>query len=156
MLDTVFHGPIPGQSLTKPMGSMQCENPPQYPDLDSALEHVFQALTDPRQVTRLCLVLKKGVPVEYLARSIIFSGFGKGMWTPTVGLMMLKSVMAQIMAIAHLKKIKHVIFNPDKSQNDFLDKFIDLVGQPTEEEAPAATNTQSSNPQFSGLLGGNL
>ena len=152
----LFRGPIPGQSLTKPMGSLQCENPPQYADLNDALEHMFQALTQDRQVTRLVLMLKKGIPVEYIAKTIIFTGFGKGMWTPTVGLMMLKTVMAMIMSIAHIKKVKHVIFNPDKDQNDFLDKFMDMIQNPEEDKDEAAPEPSGGQPQFKGLLGGSL
>lgn len=152
-LNPLFKGPIPGQSLTKPIGSMPCENPPQYADLNDALEHVFNALTQPRMVVRLVLMLKKGVPIEYIARSIIFMGFGKGMWTPTVGLMMLKTVMAQIASIAHLKKVKHVLFNPDKEQNDFLDQFMDMVQEP-EEDTTQPSQTTVSPDKFTGVLGG--
>lgn len=162
----LFHGSIPGQSLTKPMGAMPHDNPPQYADLNDALTYMFQALTVPRQVTRLVILLRKGVPVEYIARSVIFMGFGKGKWTPDVGLMMLKSTMAMILAIAHIKKVKHIIFNPDKDQNDFLDQFGDGMQppeQPDSQQPPAGQSAPggagappSSTPQFNGLLGGKL
>ncbi len=154
----VLDGPIPGQSLTKPMGASPSDNPPQYASLNDALEHVFQALTQPRQVTRMVLMLKKGMPVEYLARSIIFMGFGKGMWTPDVGLMMLKSVMAMIISIAHLKKVKHIIMNPDKEQNDFLDQFMDMAQEPEDNKnSPEPATSATAGPiQFKGILGGSL
>lgn len=153
----LFHGSIPGQSLTKPMGAMPHDNPPQYANLDDALTYMFQVLTSPRQVTRLVIMLRKGVPVEYIARSIIFTGFGKGKWTPDVGLMMLKTTMAMIISIAHIKKVKHVIFSPDKEQNDFLDQFGDDV-QPPDPDATSqpATGGAPAAPQFKGLLGGKL
>lgn len=150
----LFNGPIPGQSLSKPMGASPVDNPPQYSNLEDALNHVFETLTQPRQIVRLVLLLKKGVPVEYIARSIIFMGFGKGMWSPDVGLMMLRTVMLQISSIAHIKGIKHVIFNPDKAQNDFLDQFLDMAP----EENPVKDNKLTESPaapKFTGLLGGN-
>src|SRR6267154_596747 len=143
----LFHGSIPGQSLTKPLGSMPHDNPTQYADLNDALTHIFEVLTQSRQITRLVLMLKKGTPVEYIAKTIIFTGFGKGMWSPDVGLMMLKSVMAMIIAIAHLKKVKHVIFNPDKEQNDFLDQFMDMANTTEQGE----TNAPQQPPQFTGV-----
>ena len=152
----LFHGPIPGQSLTKPLGSMPCENPPMHTDVNDALEHIFSLLTQPRQVTRLILMLKKGVPAEYIARSIIFMGFGKGMWTPDVGLMMLRSVIAMIVAIGHLKGIKSTILNPDKQQNDFLDQFLDMAPQnnPAETNTPQEATPVKVVPKFTGVLGG--
>lgn len=147
----IFQNALPGQSLTTPPGSAPHDLPPQHADTNAALEHIWELLTQPRQVTRLILMLKKGIPVEYIARSILFTGFAKGKWTPDVGLLSLKIVMAMIIAIATQKNIKPTIFNPDKDQDAFLDQFLDIA----EEPAPAAPdNTQL--PQFTGLLGGNL
>lgn len=149
----LFKRAIPGQSLTGSIGSAPHENPPQYADVNDALEHIFNALTDPRQVTRLILMLKKGIPAEFIARSVIMAGFGKGMWNPDVGMLMLRTVVAMIIGIAHLKGVKATIFNPDKEQNDFLDKFLDLASEDTNESSAAPTQAA---PQFSGVLGGNL
>lgn len=147
----LFQGALPGQSLTKEMGSSPMDMPPQYTDINQALEHIFDLLTTPKQVTRLVLLLKKGVPAEYIARSILFAGFAKGKWTPDMALLSLKIVMAMIMAIGVQKGVKPKVFNPDKDQAAFLDQFLDMA----EEPAPAAPdNTQL--PQFNGILGGNL
>lgn len=158
----LFKGPIPGQAWSKPIGAHPYQNPPQYTDVNDALEHVFTALTEPRQVTRLVLMLKKGTPAEYIARTILFVGFTKGMWTPDVALLMLKTVMAMIIGVAHLKKVKVTIFNPDKEQDAFLDKFMDLVGKPDQSDTSSLTESQpasapSTNPLAgsTGLLGGN-
>lgn len=146
----LLKGPIPGQSLTVAMGSHPWHNPPQYTDLNDALEHVFNALTSPRQVVRLVLLLKKGTPVEYIARTVLFIGFSKGMWTPDLALLMLKTTMAMIIGIAHIKKVKVKIFNPDKEQDKFLDTFLDLVGGQDQQDDKSGLTEQASasgNPQ---------
>lgn len=146
----LFQGSLPGQSLTKEMGSSPADLPPQYADANQALEHIFDLLTTPKQVTRLVLLLKKGVPAEYIARSILFAGFAKGKWTPDVALLSLKIIMAMIIAIGVQKGVKPKVFNPDKEQAAFLDQFLDIA------EAPAPASTEAQLPQFSGILGGNL
>ncbi len=147
----LFQGAIPGQSLTKEMGSAPHDLPPQYADVNDALEHIFDLLTTPRQVTRLVLMLKKGVSAEYIARSILFVGFAKGKWTPDVSLMSLKIVIAMIVAIASQKGVKATIFNQDKDQEKFLDQFLDIAEPP----APAGPDN-TKLPDFTGVLGGNL
>lgn len=153
----MFNGPIPGQSLSKPMGSMPHDNPPQYAELNDALEYTFKSLSEPRQVTRLVLMLKRGIPVEYIACTLIMMGFGKGKWTPDVGLMMLRTVMAMIMSIAEIKGVKYTIFNPDKQQNDFLDNFLDMAPETNNVTTETSISQPAANDiKFTGLLGGSL
>jgi len=147
----LFQASVPGQALTKEVGTSPMEMPPQYTDVNKAMEHIFDLLTTPKQATRLLLLLKKGVPVEYIARSILFAGFAKGKWTPDMALLSLKIVMAMIAAIASQKGVKVKMFNPDKEQDAFLDQFLDMAKEPP---PPPVDNTKL--PEFSGLLGSNL
>lgn len=152
----LFQGPIPGQSLTQGAGSAPHDLPPQFSDVNDALEHIFELLTQPRQATRLILMLKKGVPAEYIARSILFIGFAKGKWTPDVALMALRVVMSQIIAIAQLKGIKVKVFNADKEQDAFLDQFLDMSQEPSGTSNTSTPTDNTQLPQFKGILGGNV
>jgi hypothetical protein len=144
----IFDGPIPGQSLTQEPGSAPYERPPQYANVEEALEVLFDKLSSKRQATRLVLLLKKGVPVEYLTRTILFEGFLQNKWTPDVALLMSRILMAMIISIGTQANVKNmVIFNPDKEQEDFLEQFLDdadLFGNEEEETTP---------PEFTGLFG---
>lgn len=142
--------PIPGQSLTRTPNSSPAQQPPQFADPNDALEYLFEKLTEPRMTTRLLILLKHDVPVEFIARAILFQGFTSGKWTPDVALLILKTTMRMIISIARLKKVKVKIFNPDKEQDDFLDEFADKPFPSKEEEKAPDMGTQ-----FSGVLGGN-
>lgn len=153
-MPNIFDAAIPGQSLTGPKGGTPMEHPPQYANVDDALEYLFERLTTKRQVVRLVLMLKKGMPVEYIARAILFQGFSSGKWTPDVAMLMLRIVMAMIIAIATNAGVKNpTILNPDKDQEAFLDQFVGddsesaTVAEAPKEEAPAL-------PEFKGILGG--
>ncbi len=155
----LFQGAIPGESLTKELGSNPTELPSQFADPNDALEYLMDKLTEPRQVTRLVLMLKKDVPVEYIARAVVFQGFSTGKWTPDVGMLMVRIVIAMIIAIATQKGVSPKIFNPDKEQDEFLDQFLDMAEEPS---APAGLGEQTGGgltglpSEFTGLLGTQL
>lgn len=147
MLD-IFDGPTPGQSLTKEVGSLSVEHPAQHADPNAALEELFDKLTTPKQATRLVLMLKKGVPVEYIARAVLFEGFLQNKWTPDMAMLMLRIVMAMIISIGVRKGISPTIFNEDTEHDKFLDQFIDMEIQ---EEVANDSNNQELD--FNGFLG---
>ncbi len=154
----LFSAPTPGQSLTQEPGAASYEHPPQYTDVNQALEAMFEKLSDPRQATRLVLMLKKGTPVEYITRTILYDGFMKGLWTPDVALLMGRIMMAMIIAIGTAAGVKKLtIFNPDREQEQFLDQFLDMAPDedPTVPEAPEGP-AGDVLPKFTGLLGAQM
>lgn len=152
--------PIPGQSLTRTPGSSPTQRPPQFADVNDALEFLWGNITNPRMATRLLLIMKKGTSAEYIARAIAFQGFMMGKWTPDVALLILKTLMRMIVTLGESKGLKVHVFNKDKDQEKFLDQFLDMAPQNKtddndEDEAtpppPSPTDIQS---QLSGgLLG---
>lgn len=131
------------------------EQPPQFADVNAALEHILEKLTVKKQVVRLALMLKKGVSVEYIAKAMLFEGFTRGKWTPDTALLMLRIVMAMIIAVASNAGVKNpTILNPDRSQEQFLDQFIDddMEGE-MEDENGGMEEASEQLPQFQGILG---
>lgn len=152
----IFDAAIPGQSLTQPQGASVTEYPPQYASVDDALEYLLDKLSQRKQVVRIALMLKKGMPVEYLARAILFQGFTSGKWTPDAALLMLRIVMAMIIAIATNAGVKDIkILNEDKKEKEFLDQFIDDGELSAESEVPDSQEEVAGKlPEFKGILGG--
>jgi len=146
----MFKAAIPGQSLTQPPGAAPWEQPPQFSDPTEALEYLFDTLTQPRNALQVIAVLKKGMPVEWLAKTIIADGFTKNKWTPDVGLLILKLVMAMIISIAVQKGVSPKIFNPDKELDEFLDNLLDV---PDDESTVMKIEQDKDLPEFTGLLG---
>jgi len=154
----MFDAPVPGQSLTQEAGSAPYEQPPQFANVEDALENIFEKLSDKRHATRLVLLLRKGVPVEYLTRTMLYEGFLKNKWTPDTALLMGRIVMAMIIAVgtqAGVKKMK--LFNPDKEQDKFLEQFLgdDSIFEDANEEAPSEEEKGFLG-NFTGLLGAKL
>lgn len=158
--NAIFDAPIPGQSLTQEPGATPMEQPPQFADIDAALEFLLDKLTQKRQAVRLVLMLKKGITAEYIAKSILFDGFSRGKWSPDLAMLMLRIVMAMIIAIGTNAGVKDMkVLNPDINQDKFLDQFLtDGAEGNAELDASEGTQGESDNsvpnlPQFKGLLG---
>lgn len=123
----VFDAPIPGQSLTQPVGGMPFEHPPQFVRLDDALDFVWDKLHSPKSLVKLIGYLKADTPVELLARTIVYQGLLKNNWTVDVGLLMLQGVMWQIEAIAKLKNIKVTTFVDSPNETKDIIKISNLL-----------------------------
>lgn len=131
-----FDAPIPGESLTKMPGGSAMEHPPQFTDLEDALEYVWKRFTSPKHSLNVVLLLKKGMTVEYIVNTIMFQGVAQGKWSVDLALLMYQVVFWQVEAIAKLKKINYKGKSPDVKQNEFLSNFVDLLEEPREASVP--------------------
>ena len=103
-----FDAPIPGESLTKEPGNAKWEHPPQFTEMESATEHIWDTLHDPTKLEQVILLLHSGVSVEALTKGILFSGFTEGKWTPDLAVLLAEVVFNQIMAIGMKSEIKNI------------------------------------------------
>jgi hypothetical protein len=142
----ILDAPVPGQSLTLPKGATPMEQPPRFVKLDEALDFVFDRLTEPKQLTKMILLLKNGSSCEYLARTILFAGGMNAMWNVDLMMLMADKVMYMIAALGQVKGVKNLkVKSVDKEYNKFLDTFAKM----TPEEAKVEEQVTESI--FSGL-----
>ena len=94
-----FDAPVPGQSLTDTPGNYPWEHPPQFTDPEEATEFIWQTLHTEEFMEQVIGMLDAGVPIEAIARVIVFGGFVEGKFTPDVGFLITEPVMKMLMAI---------------------------------------------------------
>ena len=124
MQDNIFDAPIPGESLTDTPGNASWEHPPQFTTVHEAAEHIWDKLHDRNLLQQVITFLEDDVPVEAIARMILFSGFAEGKWTPDVAILLAEVVFKQIMAIGMRVEIpKMKMFMEDQSNNQFHRAF---------------------------------
>ena len=99
MIENIFDSPIPGESLTKTPGNAAWENPPQYVNVDEASEYIWEKLHEEKFLDQVVSFLANDVPIEAIARMILFGGFVEGKWTPDVAILLSEVVFKKIMAI---------------------------------------------------------
>jgi hypothetical protein len=156
MQNGVPSAPIPGQGLTQPVGASPNQHPPQFVQLDDALNFTWKRLHNKKSLTQLILMLKTGMPVEVYARTIIYQGLLQNRWTPTLALLMVQTVIWQIEAIAKLKKIKVPTFVENKNhQNNMLAIGNMLDNKQKKDDNVDTMQNSSGNNKFNGFFGGN-
>lgn len=96
-----FSAPIPGQSLTHAPKSMPYEKPPQFTTLKDAMNMLLNQLTEPQHLKQLLALMDAGMPIEAICRTLLFTGFAHGKWTPDLAMLMYKPLMLLLITMAH-------------------------------------------------------
>jgi len=94
-----FSAPVPGESLTSTPQNMAFEKPPQFTDPEAATEFIWEQMNKRANTLKLLAMLDKQVPVDGIVKTILFSGFASGKWTPDLAVVLAKPVVAMVMAI---------------------------------------------------------
>ncbi len=111
--------PIPGQSLTAPLGDRPWQNPPQYSTVEQAIQYYMPRLTSDRMAGRLMDMLEMGVPIDTVVDTIQLGGVMEGVHSVDVG-MLVSPVLAE--AIEQMAKAAEVNYK--------------LMGDETDRETP--------------------
>ena len=140
-----FDRAIPGQSLTDTPKNSPWEHPPQYTNLHDALQYVFDQLLKPINMKQTLAFLQKGIPVEELARMIIFTGFTTGHWTPDLAMMMGKPVCSIIAGIAVRAGVKDAkMTNNDRTGFHHLYRISNMPQLTSSSPTPPPTPTKAA------------
>ena len=125
MIENIFDTLVPGESLTKTPGNAAWENPPQYVNVDEAAEYVWEKLHEEKFLDQVVSFLSNDVPIEAVARMILFGGFVEGKWTADVAILLSEIIFKQIMAIGMNAGVKNMkMFLKDTSNNQFHKEFV--------------------------------
>jgi hypothetical protein len=96
---TRFSKPIPGQSLTATPGNSPWEKPPQFTNVDKAMDFLIDKMLNPKQVAKLNVLLERKVPLEILVQTILFAGFTEGKWTYDMMVLLAKPLSGLLLTI---------------------------------------------------------
>ena len=88
-----FDTPVPGQGLTDEPGNYPWEHPPQYVTTDGAADHLWNRMSEPEFAEQIIAMLDAGVPVEAIARTVLFGGFLNGKFSPDVAFIIAEPVI---------------------------------------------------------------
>jgi hypothetical protein len=92
--------PIPGQSLTAPLGERPWQSPPQYVDAEDALEYYIPKILDPAYTDRLLDILETGVPITVLVNTLQTAMVMEGKHTIDVGVLVMPVLIELIELVA--------------------------------------------------------
>ena len=81
-------GPIPGENFTSDTKNYPWHRPPEFDDLDKAIEYVSSKITKSNTSISLMALAKSGVPLVSLSQIILMQGMSRGKWSPDYALLM--------------------------------------------------------------------
>ena len=162
-LPQVTHdAPIAGQSLTAEVGNRPWQNPPQFAEVDDAINFYVPKLLDPAFSEQLLDVIEMGVPLTTIANGMQVGGVMQGLHTIDIGILVIPVLVEMMTLIAEEEGIEYNSGIEDKGQQLPSDSTISLAmkkarekmgkeepQQPMEEEPME----EPQGPPTTGLMG---
>lgn len=74
-------GPIPGENYTSDTKNYPWHRPPEFDDIDKAIDYIGKRLTTEENAVGLLTMIESGLPLTDLAQMFLMSGVGAGKWT---------------------------------------------------------------------------
>jgi hypothetical protein len=136
--------PIPGMSMTAPMGGRPWLKPPQFATVEESLEFYFAKFADKEFVPELLTIIELGVPLTTIANSFQLASVMEGKHSVDVGILVIPVIVEMMMAIAEANDVEYVSGMSREKERDLSNAEIALakkrglfdkkVERPTKEE----------------------
>ena len=153
-----FEAPIPGQSLTKTPGNYPWEHSPNVTKVEDAMMYLTERFTEEENAQNLVSMLKAGVPVEAIARVVLFAGFTEGKWSVDLAILIGEPLMKLIAAIGSRLGLKEMYISMKrKKKTNVGDEMIvrnevSKSMEDIEEELSEKEDTEEKEPMPMGLM----
>jgi len=99
--------PIPGQSLTAPLGGRPWQRPPEFSTPDEALAFYVEKITDKRTSQKMFDLLEMGLPVDKLVDTMQLGGVMEGLHSVDVGMIIAPALHEVIKGMADKVGVKY-------------------------------------------------
>ena len=153
-----FDAPIPGQSLTDTPGNYPWEHSPNVTRVEDAMMYLTERFTEEENAQNLVSMLKAGVPVEAIARVVLFAGFTEGKWSVDLAILIGEPLMKLIAAIGSRLGLKEMYISMKrKKRTNVGDEMIvrnevSKSMEDIEEELSEKEDTEEKEPMPIGLM----
>jgi hypothetical protein len=115
-----FNAPVPGEGLTtSPDTPHAWERPPQYTDVDEALEAVYFELTEFDTLKKLINIINEGVALDEIAQVALYKGYAEGKYNPDMMLLLIEPTIYLLIAIADYADIRdYTLYEGEEDDED--------------------------------------
>lgn len=111
-------GPIPGENFTSDTKNYPWHQPPEFTDINKALDMVAKKLTEFQRANSIMTVVEMGAPLTRVADMILTAGIGEGKWTPDFALLMAGPVTRMIELICIGFDVEYTV-GIEEDEDDF-------------------------------------
>ena len=136
-----FDGPIPGASLTGELGAEIHEKPPVFTDPSEAYRSVANRMQNEEAFKRIVVAARLSVPVDIIARSLVFSGWALGQYTSDIMLLIYGPIYQLMMKMLDYAGVEFVPLSPDPEDDRLKEAMEELAELEELEESPIKDTT---------------
>jgi hypothetical protein len=138
-----FDGPIPGENYTSDTKNYAWHRPPEFDDIDKAIDYIGKRLTTEENAVGLLTMIESGLPLTDLTQMFLMSGVGAGKWTLDYALLLAGPVchIMLIMAKAYGLKYNLGFDNKEIAAKPPTAAFFDAIKEINSAKAAAAGRT---------------
>lgn len=151
--------PIPGQSLTAPLGDRPWQNPSRYSTVEEAIQYYMPRLTSNSMGKQLMDMLEMGIPIDTIVDTVQLGGVMEGLHSVDVGILVSPVLAEAIEQMAIAAEVDYRVEGQEVDENIPADSQIAIAmmkaAKSTGEqikEAPEEVQEKIEEPQPKGLM----
>ena len=115
--NVTLDAPVPGQSLTAPLGDRPWQKPARFSQPDVALAFYVDRITKEERANNMLDILENGVPVDVLVDIMQQGGVMEGVHSLDTGIIIAPALVEVISSMADNVGIEYTKFSTDKKRN---------------------------------------
>lgn len=119
-------GPIPGANYTSDTKNYPWRQPPEFTDLNDALDYMARKMTDFKVANGILTMAEMGVPLYKITDMILTMGMGEGKWTVDFILMMSGPITRMIELVCIGFDVEYDLGIYDDNEDFTTGKFFDI------------------------------
>ncbi len=100
--------PIPGMSLTAPVGGRPWQQPPQMATVEESIDYYITKIMDREFLPELLTIIELGVPLTTIANSFQLASVMEGKHSIDVGVLVLPVLVELMITVAEANEIEYV------------------------------------------------
>ena len=100
--------PIPGMSLTAPVGGRPWQQPPQMATVEESIDYYITKVMDREFLPELLTIIELGVPLTTIANSFQLASVMEGKHSIDVGVLVLPVLVELMITVAEANEIEYV------------------------------------------------
>ena len=135
--DLSIDAPIPGQSLTAPLGDRPWQNPPEYVEVEDALEYYIPKVLDPDFSVELLDIIEMGIPLTTIANSLQLASVMEGKHSVDIGMLVMPVLVEMLSLIAENANVDYDMGISKKETKKVSDTKLGKIIQKMKEKASA-------------------
>tara|TARA_Y100000592_G_C5446304_1_gene306186 strand:+ start:60 stop:569 length:510 start_codon:yes stop_codon:yes gene_type:complete len=103
-----INAPIPGMSLTAPLGGRPWQQPPQMATVEEAIDYYVPKIMDREFVPELLTIIELGIPLTTIANSFQLASVMEGKHSIDVGILVIPVLVELMITLADANEVEYV------------------------------------------------